>query len=158
MPGHKSVFVSALTEVTSVAKDSLGDIRWVGNKVYKYVQLANTTATVAVAAGDPVAYGQDAGYGSNIVVSDVDDAATSPVCAGVVGATCAGVHGGTVYYLWVQIKGAATILTDLAGGTADGDLATMDADKQLTKHTGALNIAAVVTDDTAQLVALDCPF
>ncbi len=160
MPGSKTVFVSSLTEVTTVAKDQLGDIRWVGNKVYKYVKLLNATATVAVAAGDPVAYAADTGYGSNIVVSDMDDAATSPVCAGVVGAAVAGVHSPAVgYYCWVQIKGVVTILTDLSG-TADGDMVYMPAtDKTLAKMAAVGDpLCGYVTDDTAQLVCLDCPF
>jgi hypothetical protein len=160
MAGYKSVFVSALTEVTTTQKDDLGDIRWVGNKVYKYVKLANTTATVAVAAGDPVAYAADAGYNEHTVVSDMNDAAASPICAGTVGAVVAAVHSpATVYYCWVQIKGPVTILTDLSG-TADGDMVYLHTtDKTLVKVAALADpICGYVADDTAQLVILDCPF
>jgi hypothetical protein len=160
MAGHKSVFVSALTEVTTTQKDDLGDIRWVGNKVYKYVKLANVTATIAVVSGDPVAYLADTGYNEHTVVSDASDGATKPICAGVVGAACAAVHGGTVYYLWVQIKGGATINENIAGSTpADGDALYMSDDKVLTLAAAVDDpICAYAADDSAQLVIMDCVF
>lgn len=56
MAGIKQTFVTKLTDVNSTAQEVLGTLRFEGNKVYKYVEIKNTTATVAGAAGDPVAY------------------------------------------------------------------------------------------------------
>ncbi|KKM65406.1 hypothetical protein LCGC14_1491550, partial [marine sediment metagenome] len=54
--GIQKIFVTQLTAVDAVAKEPLGTIRFDGNKVYKYVELANITATVAGVAGDIASY------------------------------------------------------------------------------------------------------
>lgn len=166
--GIKKIFATKLTEVATTDKEGVGTIRFEGNKVYKWVKLQNTTATVAVAAGDAVAYNAATGHSVNQVVSDLSDADAIPVCAGLVQAAIAGVLA-TAYYCWIQIKGPATALQTLAGSPADGDLLMMatSTDKTLTKQLFAgttPNIAAtggyagIATDASAKLVALDCPF
>ena len=63
--GIKQAFASKLTDVDSVAREALGTLRFEGNKVYKYVELRNVTATVAGVAGNGVAYGAAGGYNLN---------------------------------------------------------------------------------------------
>lgn len=165
--GAKKAFVTPLDAVETTDKEGVGTIRWEGNKCYKWVQLQNTTATVAVVAGDAVAYFAETGHDTSRVVSDVTDADTIPVGAGLVQATIAGVLA-TAYYCWIQIKGPATAAQTIGGSAADGDqLMKSTSDKTLTKQLFAgttPNIAAaapfvgVATDASAKLVALDCPF
>lgn len=167
MPGRNSIFVTALTEVTTTQKETLGKIRVEGNKVYKYVQILNTTATVAAVAGDIVAYFAATGHSTNRVVTDKTDADAAPVAAGAVQAAVAGVLA-VAEYGWIQIKGPATLNTAIGGTPADGDQLMAGAtDKALTKQLFAgttPNIAAtgayagVATDESAKLVALDCPY
>lgn len=108
MAGFKQSFVQALTEVSSTAKDQVGDLRREGNKTYMYVKLQNTTATVAGVAGDPVAYAvADSAADTPHVVTDHSDAAAVPVFAGVLVAAVAGVLA-TAYYLWIQVGGPVT--------------------------------------------------
>ena len=165
--GFKRAFVTPLDVINLSDKEGVGTIRFEGNKVYKYVQLLNTTATVAVVAGDAVAYFAEVGHNTSRVVSDVSDADTVIVGAGIVGATIAGVLL-TSYYVWIQIKGPATVAQTIAGTPVDGDQLQMDgADKALTKQLFAgttPDIAAagsymgIATDASAKLVALECPF
>lgn len=118
-------------------------------KVYKYVQLQNTTATVAAAAGDVAGYSVTGGP-DHIVVTDNSDASTKPVGAGVIQATVAGVLA-TAYYIWVQVRGPFTANQNLAGTPTDGDaLFLSTTDKTLTLATAADDpICAHCTDDSA---------
>ena len=115
--GIKQAFASKLTDVDSVAREQLGVLRFEGNKVYKYVQFKNTTATVAGAAGTLVAYGAATGYTNNLVCADMTDADSQPSGAGITLATITGTAG-TTYYCWIQIKGVATLDTAITNGTA----------------------------------------
>src|SRR3990172_1288440 len=159
--GIKKIFVTAVTDVSSTDLEGLGTIRFEGNKVYKWVKLQNTTATVAAVAGDVCSYGVDAGYTNNLVVTDVSDAAsaTVPVCAGMILATVAGVLL-TAYYLWIQIKGPAVVNQTIGGTPVDGDMLTASTtDKTLAKLvyvTANPAVAAVGLDVSAKIVALDC--
>ena len=165
--GFKRAFVTPLDTVDLSDKEGVGTIRFEGNKVYKYVQLLNTSGTVAVVAGDAVAYFAEVGHNTSRVVSDIDDADTVIIGAGIVGATIAGVLL-ISYYVWIQIKGPVTVAQTIAGSAGDGDQLQMDgADKALTKQLFAgttPDIAAagsymgIATDATAKLVALECPF
>lgn len=164
--GFKRVYLTPLTAVDTADKEDVGTLRFEGNKVYKYVKLQNTTATVAVAAGDAVAYDAAVGHSVSQVVSDMSDADSIPVAAGIVQGTVAGVLA-TAYYCWIQIKGPSTALQTIAGSPADGDHFSMSTtDKTLTKfvlteaapNTLALSLAGIVTDASAKLIALDCVF
>lgn len=158
MAGFTQSFAQGLTEVSTTEKAILGTIRVEGNKIYKYVKFQNTTATVAGVANDVCAYTL-AGYASHTVCQDMSDAATKPIGAGLVLAAVTGTAG-TAYYIWIQIKGPATINTDLAGTPVDGDaLFKSTTDLALTLATAADDpICAYADDDSAQLVVLDCPF
>lgn len=165
-------FVTPLDEVSSTDKEGVGKIRFQGGKWYKWCKLQNTTATVAVVAGDAVAYDAEDGHRNSHVVSDLTDAGTKPCCAGTVCGTVAGVLA-TAYYCWVQIKGAVTVAQAIANsldGTpvaaGDGDpiiLSTsdkvfrrqntvIDADAERTREVGQ------AIDASAKYVILDCPF
>ena len=156
-----------VAQVDTVRQWKLGTLgRDADGKVYKYVQLKNTTATVAVVAGDAVAYGVDSGYLNGLVVSDVTDAATIPVGAGLVQATIAGVAG-TSYFCWIQIRGSAITAQAIGGTPADGDQLMMSTtDKVLTKQLFAgttPNIAAagpgvaIGTDVSAKHITCNFP-
>jgi len=136
-------------------------------KVWKYVKILNTTATVAGVAGDVACYFAAIGHRDSRVVLDNTDADAVPVGAGLLGGTVAGVAG-TAEYGWVQIKGHAVANQAIAGTPADGDsLMASTTDKVLTVQLFAgttPNIAetgakvAVGTDVSAKFVACDFPF
>ncbi len=157
MAGLPQTFQTPLTDVSVVQRDPLGSIRHEGGKWYKYVKL-NNSATVAGVAGDKVVYFAATGYGANRVCSRAADGdATMPIAAGILLAACAGVAA-TDYFLWVQIKGAATLSNAVVSGVAG----------QVFKATAAnatFTIATLVTDNIAGIcinattgVYLDCPF
>ena len=164
--GFKRVYLTPLTAVETTDKEGLGTLRFEGNKVYKWVKILNTTATVAGVAGDAVAYAAATGHNTNTVVIDASDADANPVLAGLLQGSVTGTAG-TSYYGWIQIKGPATAAVTLAGTPADGDMLMMSTtDKTLTKFVlveGTPNTLtsaplAIATDASANLVALDCPF
>lgn len=158
--GLKRVFLTPLDDVSTTDKEGVGTLRFEGNKVYKYVKVLNTTATVAIAAGDVLAYTSVTGYDNSQVCSDLTDADAKPVAAGVAQATIAGVAG-TSYYAWVQVKGPATLnaaiessndATPVAAG--DGDPLSMgDADMALRRQNTVIDANAERTRPCA--VAID---
>lgn len=136
-----------------------------GTKLYRYVKLRNESATVAVVAGDMLAYlaSPAAGSGATLndefhtVVSDNTDAATKPIAAGMAGAAVAGVLA-TAYYGWVQTAGFAIVNQTIAGTPTDGDgLFLATTDKTLTLATAADDpICAYAIDESAKMVRLAC--
>jgi hypothetical protein len=136
-----------------------------GATTFRYVKLRNETATVAVVAGDMLAYlaSPVAGSGATLndefhtVVSDNTDAATKPVAAGMAMAAVAGVLA-TAYYGWVQCGGFAIVNQTIAGTPADGDgLFLSTTDKTLTLATAADDpICAYAVDESAKMVRLAC--
>ena len=128
-------------------------------KTYQYIKILNETATVAGVAGDPVAYlGSPGATEYYTGVLDCTDAATKPVCAGVLAASVSGVPG-TAEYAWLQITGIVAINEDLAGTTpADGDAVYLSTtDKTLTLAAAVDDpICAHIVDDSAGLVRLCC--
>lgn len=152
--GIKKVFVTPLTAVDSTDKEGVGTLRFEGDKIYKYVKIQNTTATVAGAAGDPVAYFAVTGPTDHRVVLDLTDASAQPVGAGVLMGTVAGVLT-VAYYGWIQVSGLATLLTDVQGTPVIGSGCMMSTtDKQMTKVTGV--IASIATYITTSKVRLHC--
>jgi hypothetical protein len=158
--GIKKVFLTKLTETSTTDKEGVGTIRFEGNKVYKWVKFNNGAGNVASVAGNVAYYygvGGDAadgdGYELSIVTMDRTDAFMT---AGVFQAIIAdGSYG------WIQIKGPATLTTALTAG-ADGQALThIGAGADGTLDVSALvtdQVAAIATDISAKLVALDCPF
>lgn len=158
MSGLKQTFVTRLADIDTVAKEVLGTLRYENNKVYKYVQIKNTTATVAGAAGSLVGYGAAGGYTNNLVVIDLTDADAAPIAAGALQGTVTGTAG-TSYYGWIQIKGAATLDTAVVNGAIGSAFTLSTTDK-----TGTLALAADVVRyagvsvSATTAVALDCMF
>jgi uncharacterized membrane protein YeaQ/YmgE (transglycosylase-associated protein family) len=130
-----------------------------GTKLYRYVKLRNETATVAVVAGDMLAYLASPASTDeyHTVVSDNTDAATKPIAAGMAGAAVAGTLA-TAYYGWVQTHGFATVNQTIAGTPTDGDaLFLSTTDKTLTLATAADDpICAFAIDESAKMVRLQC--
>lgn len=163
--GMKRVFITPLDAVETTDKEDVGTLRFEGNKIYKWVKLYNDTATVAGVDGDFVAYAAVTGAEDSTVVLDRDDADTLVIGAGMLIGTVAGVVD-TAYYLWIQIKGPATLSTTLGGTTADGStLMAGSTDKAVTLFTNDDTTEAndgfpiaVANDESAKKVILDCPF
>ena len=159
MPGSKTAFVSALSEVSTTLKDQLGDLRWVGNKCYKYVQYKATA--IACVAGTMVGFYSEDGHKNNQVTLDTSDQeqAATLLAAGITQAIIP-----TKGYGWIQIKGFATMSVafiagvdgdplGLVGATAD----TGDLDLHITAVSNS-HICAWAGDVTDKEVILDCPF
>lgn len=162
---NKQLFVTDITDVsdsTSAHIDTLGDIRWVGNKCYKYVAFDNGSAVAAV-SGNACGYVADTGYAANTVTSD-NSASYNGGGAGVFVSVPADGQ-----YCWIQIKGPVTLNQDPDTG-ADGAGLTYHAnatDGMFDRCTdpgsggaGANSMAqlGVIQDDSAKLVSLDCPY
>lgn len=133
------MFVSALTDVDTSARDQLGAIRRELNGTYKYVQFGasrTTNVTASLAAGDVACY---------IVASTTDagrltlvDSANSILGAGVVMGTVASTGG--PYYGWIQVGGVSTLNQAIGGSSpvAGNALTTTSASaKTLTKRAAA---------------------
>lgn len=159
MSGFKQTFQSGLAEVGTVAKDELGDIRWEGNKCYKYVQYKATA--IACVAGVMVGYYGLDGYKSNQVTQDTSDQvqAATMLAAGVTQAVIP-----TDGYGWVQIKGPATMSVAMTAG-ADGDPLTLvggtadtgDLDLYITTVANS-HLCAWAGDISDKEICVDCPF
>ena len=162
--GIKKIFVTPLTDVASSDLEGIGVLRFEGNKVYKYMKIQNTTATVAGVAGDAVLYAAATGYSTNTVVIDATDGDSVPFGAGLLMGSVTGTAG-TAYYGWIQLKGLATAGPALAGSPSDGHaLAASTTDKTLTRKNGAgagtasINRVAIAIDASAKLICCDFPF
>lgn len=159
----KTLFRTQLTDVDTEDKDGVGSIRFERNKVYKYVMLKNTTATVAAAAGSMVAYDAEDGHSNSHVVVDLTDADSTPIPAGATLATITGTAG-TAYYCWIQIKGLVTVDTAITSGADGVGVYLTTTDKTLAKAVEAdsaanyKNVAGIAADASAKTVILDCPF
>lgn len=155
----KTIFRTRLTDVDSTAIDTLGDLRFEQDKIYKYVRLENNTATVTGAAGDMTAYFAEVGAETNRVVLDYSDGDAKPIGSGCITATVAGVAD-TAEYVWVQVTGPVTLPTGLGAGN-DGDSYFCDAgnDKQLIVGAATDDpICAHATDQSADKVIIKCAF
>lgn len=170
--GIKKVFVTGLTDIMTTDVEGVGTIRFEGNQVYKWMEIKNTTATVAGAAGDPVCYEAEDGHTNHRAVLDITDADAVPSMAGCICGTITGTAG-TSYYGWVRIKGSTTLTVAIAAsvdGTpvacADGDqLVFGAADKTLRRvntvidaDTEARAIVGRAMDASAKTIIVDCPF
>ena len=133
-------------ELTRVYKDAdilagrgfkLGEVhRAQDGKAYKFVQYDTGAGPVAAVAGNVAYYyapgGTSAGA-TTVVTSDISDSAG--LGAGVLQSA-----PGDGEYCWVQIRGPATLTTDLTAG-ADGNALTA-----VGATDGTLDVSALVTD------------
>lgn len=162
----KQIFVTQLTDVDTTARDIVGDIRCESGKFYKYVKLANYTATVAGVAGDPVAYVKAAtdatgAAAKNAVVLDMSDAAAQPELAGFLMGTVAGVHTTpTIYYCWIQLTGLVTVPTAVTTGVLGSGFMMGTTDKTLVVATGVIYPGGYLGSASGanNIVMADCPF
>ena len=149
--GVKQVFVTGLTANDASPKDQPGDIRWDGNKCYKYIQYKVGSGTVAAVAASTVVY-TDVMYPLHQVTMDQTD---GKICAGVLQAALA-----ADYYGWIQIKGPCTLAAALTAG-ADGDALTVTGSSDGTLDVSASvvdHIAGYAIDISAKQILLDCPY
>lgn len=156
--GIKKIFATGLTETSLVDKEGVGAIRFEGNKIYKWVRFKEGTAALDIVAGDFLNYIAATGYEANEVVADTADAdATTPFGAGVAMAAVTV----TDTYMWIQIKGSATLSLDPTGTPADSNALVPSAtDKAMAIATASdvEHVCGHTIDDSAKLVYLDCPF
>lgn len=144
---------TALTEGNTPV---LGDIAFVGAKVYKFVQYKTAAGSVAAVAGNVAYYYAPSGVSAGsatAVTSDLSDSAG--LGAGVLQSAPANNE-----YCWVQIKGPATLNTALTAG-GDGNALT-----PVGSTDGTLDVSALVTDAicayaidaSAKIVMCDFPW
>lgn len=157
--GAKKVFLTKLTDTSTLDKEGVGTLRWEGNKCYKWVLYNNGAGSVAAVAGNIVFYyalsgdGVSGGYENNEVTADVTD--SGGIAAGVLQAVIAdGSYG------WIQIKGPATLTTALTAGSDGNALTAIGAGDSTMDVSGLVTdaVVAYATDASAKKVALECPF
>ena len=124
-------------------------------KLYKYITYAEATAAGAGVAGEVTYYLAGTGYAANDVTSDLSDADTTPVGAGVLQASLSDNEFG-----WIQIKGHATLSIAITGTTADGNALTPtgagDGSLDVVVTTVALaHICAYAADESANEIMCD---
>ena len=158
--GIKKIFVTALTETSTDDKEGVGVLRFVGNKIYKWVKFNNGQDNVAAIVGDCAYYygvSGDAvtgGYENSVVTMDRTD--EYGIGAGIFQSIIAdGSYG------WLQIRGPATVtqaftsgsdgsaLTSVGAG-ADGALEEVGADLEA--------MVAIATDHSAKKLICMFPF
>lgn len=162
----RQIFNSQITDITTTRRDVLGALRWEDGKLFQYVKIRNTTATVAGVAGDAVAYEAEDGVENFTVVIDLSDADSSPLPAGLLQGSVAGVHSPQVeYYGWIQKTGPATVNQALAGSAADGNpLTIISTDKTLSRAIEAdsagvyKTVCAIANDASAKKVICCFPY
>ena len=155
--GHKQVFETGITDTSTDDKEGIGTLRWEGNKCYKWVKYDDGTGNLDIVVGDVLVY-KATEYKNSVVTADLTDADTLPVGAGLAVTTVTA----DATYMWMQIKGPATLSLDPTGSSpGDGDVFSAGA------TTGGTDKAAVidpgdnltrmgtVIDDSAKEVALD---
>lgn len=161
--GLPATYLTGIGDVLTTDKEGVGKIRFNDGKWYKWCLIKNTTATVALAAGDPVAYDAEDGYENNHVVADLTDADSSPFCAGCATGTVTGTAG-TSYWSWIQIKGLVTVVAAITSGADGVPVYLTTTDKTFAKAVEAdsaadyKQVAGIAMDSSAKKVVLDCPF
>lgn len=146
--------VTDTPRISTASVDTLGAIRFIGNKVYKFVKLISSPndSSVDAAANDAAVYTD---YSAHEVGVDATDIEATNLAAGVFIQTVdMGDEAG--YYLWIQIKGPATVVAPLGTPVAGTDLQGSSTDKKFTKSVTLVQRAATFITGTE--VILDCPF
>jgi len=133
MPGFKQAFVQPLDQISATELDHVGDIQWRGSRAYKYVKYVGQLPGVS---GDCVRY-TEGGYATYEVDADKNEG----MAAGILQTNC--VDGD---YIWIQIKGLASVTWNLPGNP--GDTLGVDVDTD-----GAMILLSVVGDSDRQVAA-----
>ena len=132
---------------------ALGNVVWIQNKAYKFVQYKEATAATDGVAGEVAYYYTLDGYKNNQVTSDLSDSVE--VGAGVLVSNMSEDE-----YGWIQIKGPATLTIALTAG-ADGDPLTPTGAGDGTLDVSALvtdNVCAIAGDASDNEIICDFPF
>lgn len=162
MAGRNEIFVQPLTALRSSTEqhDVIGSIRRVGNKTYKMCVLKTApTADVDAVAGDALCYTD---YSAHEVGVDITDA-EAKLPAGIA-TTAIDMSEDKGKFLWVQIKGPATVAQTVAASAAAGETIDLGsasaADKTFTKwvSTNLYRPAGVLIHAANKEVLLDCPY
>ena len=118
MSAGKVLFVTALDVIKKAgdpapAKDQLGDIRYEGGKVYKYVTYSGGTAAGDVVKNDVVVYHGADGLDDNQVTGDYTDGEADPLMGTVAGIGVTAMSNQTdatkAEWGWIQGRGYATL-------------------------------------------------
>lgn len=153
----KAMFATALTDTWTTAADGdpVGDIRWESNKAYKCV-LFDFDGSVSCAANEVAVYTDDSGYEAHTVNVNTTGQGTNAIGAGV----CMAAATAASVFMWIQIKGVATLQNVVSGGgdgsmatchgAADGDMKLVDGDAE--------HMCAIDIDTSAGIVICDFPF
>lgn len=163
MSGLKQTFITRLTDYDTIAKEVLGTLRFEVNKIYKYVDIFNSTNTVASHAtlGTLVGYHKNAdnGYLNNQVSIDVAvDSDALPLPAGALVAL--GVPGvaATHYYGWLLIKGQTTLDTAITNAAIASGIYLSAVDKTGVVITAPITQPCLgVCVNTTTSIQLNCP-
>jgi hypothetical protein len=148
---QKVVFQTALTDISATDLEGAGNLRWVGDKCYRWVLNGNATALTVGQLGFHKAGDAE---GMNLEIYDLATAgaANAGLLAGIVQAASLTAE----YYGWVQVLGPYASAALYAYG-ADADIAAGDLLKgsasggYLVRDRGVTDVAAtqaVITDST----------
>ena len=158
MSGNARVFQNRLTDTSLKDVVGVGTLRWEGNKCYKWVKY-DEGDSLDIVVGDVLAY-KATSYNDNVVTADLSEADTLPTPAGIALSTVTV----DLTYMWIQIKGFATLSLDVLG-TTPGNGEALGAGLN-----GGTNKAAIVdpadnqvrfganVNDGSKTCVLDCPF
>lgn len=158
--GLKKIFVTALGDTSLTDLEGIGTIRFEGSKVYKWVKYNDGTENLDILLGDVLVYFAVTGVAAHVVTADVSDSDVLPIGAGL----AVGTVTVDATFMWMQIKGLATLALDATGSTPG------DGDAICAATNGGTNKVVIVdppdnrirmgvsVDDSAKTVLLDCPF
>ncbi len=156
--GMKASFLTGLTATSLTDLEGVGQHRFEGGKVYKWV-LYDEGDSIDIVAGDVLVY-KAIVAAAHVVTADFSEGDTLPIAAGI----AMGTVTVDLTYMWIQIKGFATLSLDVTGSTpGDGD-ALCAATNGGTNKTAIIdppdnrNRLGVSVDDSAKGVLLDCPW
>ena len=158
--GLKKVFTTGLTESSLTDIEGIGTIRFENGRWYKWVKYNDGTDNLDIVVGDVLVYVAESGYAASVVTADFSDGDTLPIGAGLAVMTVTA----DLTFMWMQIKGLATLALDATGSTPG------DGDAICAATNGGTNKVVIVdppdnrirmgvsVDDSAKTVLLDCPF
>jgi len=158
----KQVFISPIDEAFLTERDTLGDIRWEGNRCYKYVKLRNEVNAVSADIGHKVIYKTDNGHNDNTVTMS-ENSEPGDIVAGVISAPADGVLL-VEYYMWIQIKGPVLLSNTVISASDVGDTVTTGINDFIFTASSILDgdnykqICGIVTNTAFTTILLDCPF
>ncbi len=158
--GLSQSYVTGLTETSLTDLEGVGKIRFENKMWYKWVKYDDGAADLDIVVGDVLVYVAVTGYAASVVTADVSGGDVLPIGAGL----AVGTVTVTANFMWMQIKGLATLALDATGSSPD------DGDAICAPTNGGTNKVVIIDppdnrsrmgvsiDDTAKTVILDCPF